>query len=1484
MNSSRCNVSPLSADAAFGPIVRGCRFDFTFTFEQYFFSIVPSVVFLLLAPIRINTLRKRKARVQGQAWRSIKLSAIAIFVALQLITVILWATGGYRGIRTPAVVAWSLSFIAGLALFALSYLEHSKSLRPSALLNLYLFFTVLFDAVVVRTLWTFMPPNAIRDLFTASFALKCLILLLEAKEKRNFLQTSSRLGPEETSGLYSQTFLWWLNRIIIEGYRHILKPIDLYPVDESMSSEVLNEQFWVYWSQASKTGKPRLTRIIFQLLKWPLLLPVLPRIALLGFTICQPLMVSRLLGFLQNKTESVNNGYGLIGAYAVVYFGMSVSNSLYEHRLYRFLTMLRGALVTAIFTKTTELSITALDNSAAVTLMSTDVERLILGLRGLHDLWANMLQLGLATGLLSQRLGWACVGPIVVVFIAGSITMGLAFAGNIFNLGWIAKIQRRVGITSNILGHMKGVKMSGLAHKMTTLVQNLRVDELDHAKKFWTLSAITGGLAYSPIALSPVATFTFYAIISAKDGTTLGAPRLFTSLALLILLTQPLFVLFHDIFHFKSTFGIAGRIEQFLVSETRHDTRIKISESLDATCLLSRRSISESRRWQAHPDDTELMQRPSLPLRQESNFGDNDVVIIVNGQFGWKREEVPTLRDINLRIHYSELTLLIGPVASGKTTLLKAILGETSHSDGLVTISETDGAYCEQIPWLINASVKQNIVGFSEFNNELYNSVIHSCDLEQDIATFLHKDATIIGSNGISLSTGQKQRIAIARAVYSRKKFVILDDVFSSLDVNTQKNVFTRLFGPDGLLRRWKSTVLIATHAVNLLPFSDRVVALSADGRVAEQGTFHELISRDGYVSQFCLQHAQNDTATVKQSNYKAMETSPASNSTQIISHIALGDGRRQIGDRKVYQYFFRTVGHGATIVFITLASAWAFFTCFPSVWLKWYADSNATEPNKRTGFYLGIYAALQVTYLIDLCVLIWFSFNVITMRSGLRLHEIMLKTVVLAPMSFFSKTDIGSITTRYLSFLVANTHLILTFLRFSQDMQLLDGQLPFAYMIVAGTFLSCIGQIGLIASAAYYVSIAFPFLFTIYFVIQRYYLRTSRQMRFLELEEKAPVYAQFIESLSGLATIRAFSWQRPSIAENYTLVDKSQKPYYLMFMIQTWLTLVLDLITTALAVIVVAVSVKMRDSVSVGFTGVSLTQIISFTTNVRTALLYWTQMETSIGAVARVKQFEEETENENQINERNEPPPDWPSQGHIAIENLTVSYGTDSTRNALDNISLEIKPGEKFAIVGRTGSGKSTLLLALFRMVEISSGRILIDGLDISTIPRHTVRARLNAVGDDPLFLDGHSVRENVDPYDSSTDTQIIDTLTKVGLWRSVEANGGLEATFTQPMFSHGQRQVFSLARALLRSGNVVVLDEVSSSVDRETEDLMRRVMRDEFRGKTVVAIAHRVGTISDFDGVVVLGDGKVLEMGFPGELERREGGVLKGMVEKGL
>jgi ATP-binding cassette, subfamily C (CFTR/MRP), member 1 len=310
-----------------------------------------------------------------------------------------------------------------------------------------------------------------------------------------------------------------------------------------------------------------------------------------------------------------------------------------------------------------------------------------------------------------------------------------------------------------------------------------------------------------PQALGPVATFGFYAIIAAKNDTAFDPSRVFTSLSLLILFTQPLFAFFEDLLTFQTLFGCLNRIEKFLLQETRSDHRIVAANATPNLKSADARLIRNSLEIELAP------LRRDASKRGSTSEASSDVVKIEEASFGWDKEKDPILHDISCTLKRGQLTMLIGPVASGKSTLLKAILGETTSSKGFLYVSETESAFCDQTPWLINASVKDNIIGFSHFDQGLYDEVIFCCDLEQDIATFPKGHDTLIGSKGITLSTGQKQRVAVARAVYSKKHFVVFDDVFSGLDVNTQHNVVSRLIGPEGLLRKRSCTMLVATHA-----------------------------------------------------------------------------------------------------------------------------------------------------------------------------------------------------------------------------------------------------------------------------------------------------------------------------------------------------------------------------------------------------------------------------------------------------------------------------------------------------------------------------------------------------------------------------------------------------------------------------------------------------------------------------------------------
>ncbi|KAF5023670.1 hypothetical protein F66182_4236 [Fusarium sp. NRRL 66182] len=927
--------------------------------------------------------------------------------------------------------------------------------------------------------------------------------------------------------------------------------------------------------------------------------------------------------------------------------------------------------------------------------------------------------------------------------------------------------------------------------------------------------------------------------VSSEFSQTLDATRLFSALSLIVLMAQPLFFMFEVILDMSAALGALERIQASLAQESRQDPRqIQVE---------SNTSVSQQR----VTDSIEMQVLKGSPVPYSADSVTNSCAVEVSSvNVSWT-EERPLLQDISFTIARSQLVLLLGPVASGKTTLLKALLGEVPHTTGTINLRGSSVSWCEQTPWLLNQTISQNIIGFSRFDSVLYKTVVKACDLEKDFAQLSKGDNTTIGSKGLALSGGQKQRVvsicetwvgymltsqALARAVYSKPQIALFDDVLSSLDGQTAQTVFENIF-------------------TDFLSSADLILCLGEQGRISEQGTFHHLKNAGGYVKSLLEdEHKIYELENPPVSTGEDKITGPAVSPTQgVPKQEEELDARRQRGDPTVYRYYFSSTGFLLMITLLVLEIVWAFLESFPTIWLKFWAEDNAKD-SATPGYYLGIYTALQLTGVLWFAILIWFVIVLIAAKSGIALHERLLSTVIRAPLSLFTTADLGAITTR-----------------FSQDIGMVDNHLPLGLVVTLASFFGAIGKAGLLAASTPYIAAAFPLLGAVYFHLQRGYLRTSRQLRLLDLEEKAPLYTQFLETLSGLATIRAFGWKSAVIQANHVLVDRSQRPFYLLMIVQRWLVLVLDLTTAALALLLVGLAVRLRDQVDVGLSGVSLVQLISLSETVNMLIQFWTSIETSIEAVARIKHFAEETGGESLPGETQEPPSQWPDKGAIQICNLSASYGDrdGDPVKALDAVSMDIEAGEKVGICGRTASGKSSLLLALLRLLDPSSGSITIDGISLASLPRETIRSRLIILTQDQFVLPG-AVRHNVDPLGAASESDIKAALHLVGLYDVIEQHGGLDMSFYEDTLSHGQKQLLFLARAVLRKhdGRVVLLDEATSSMDPKTEETIKAVIESEFKDHTVVFITHRLDAIIDFDCVVVMEMGCVVEMGEPKNL----------------
>ncbi|EQB45580.1 ABC transporter [Colletotrichum gloeosporioides Cg-14] len=1049
---------PSLSDQSFGPRVNPeCRsFDFTLQFEDILFACIPSAVLILLAPTRIVHLLRQATAFAVRSWLLLaKLVILAALLASHLAFLALRSqTPNFQ--TSASVAADVLILIAILTIGPISLLTHQRSPRPSTLLSIYLSASTILGIARVRTAWLLGQQVPVPALATAVLVFMIALLIVEsiASKKRQSepeLSHSKLPTPEQTSGFWARTCFWWLAHTFSLGYSRVLSLVDLPNLDIVLESRHLHRDLSIAWNSM--------------------------------FTFAQPFLINTTVSFVGQEKPDNNFGKGLIGAWALVYLGIAVSNSIFQYQNLRFTTRLRGGLVALIYQQAINTREADTGDITAVALMGTDVERIHMSMSVFHLLWSSLLDIIIASWLLGLQLSLACLAPIILVLAFIAAISKVSVATNTAQKHWIEKIQERLRVTTTMLSEMKAVKMLGLTQVMSNTVQNHRTNEIETSKSFRKLLVATLLLSLSPINLAPIVTFGIYVIISVywKNDTLLPA-QAFTSIALISLLTTPVVAFIQILPMVVQSLSCFDRIQDFCNYSSPRKTKdqpVNSFSSSSQTALPARKGPKEISQ-PSHPS-----QEPILSFSGES--------------FGWK-EDQSLLHEINVQIQPNTVTAIVGPVGSGKSNLLSAMLGNMIRTSPMMTNRcgnergcSKEIAYCSQTPWLENGTIRQNILGVSAYEEKWYDTVALACGLEPDFQALKMGDFTLVGSQGSNLSGGQKQRIALARAVYARKRIVILDDIFSGMDARTAHHVSTYLIGRDGLLRRQRASVIIATHSHRIMGLADSIISLDG-GRVQEIGSPMDLVQGQGYVSKLGLMLSPNeDVANDSSSSVEPEvsekhqgETSEMENPREQ-KHT---DVRRKNGEKAVYLYYLK-------------AQAGRLLS---SVWIKWWSESNSSNANQDVGHFMGIYALFGVLGTLSSSIAAWFAFIDIISNTALKLHSDLLQTTVSATFAFFSKTDNGEILNR-----------------FSEDMQLLDMDLPSNLLNYTSTGVTILAKVIILVVFSQYLGATLPFLCAILYLLQRFYLQTSRQVRLLGIEAKAPLYTHFSESVAGIATI----WQR---------------------------------------------------------------------------------------------------------------------------------------------------------------------------------------------------------------------------------------------------------------------------------------------------------------------------------------------------------------------
>ncbi|CAB3247544.1 unnamed protein product [Arctia plantaginis] len=1297
-------------------------------------------------------------------------------------------------------------------------------------------------------------------------------------------------SPEDSSGFPSRMTFSWFDPIAITGYRRTLTENDLCSISPNLASEATVPQFEKHWKRALKKcgwksdeldcsestslkGQRKEQRVVsvlpvmFKAFGGQFLISVVLKLCNDLLIFAAPELLRLLVGFVEGK-EPVWRGY----LYAV---GMLVCASLqtvflgqYYLKTSKVGVKINCALSSMIYKKALSLTNEARKTSTVgeiMNLMSTDVSRFN-DLTLIHLVWSAPLQVALAMYFLWGVLGAAVLAGLAVIILLMPINAFFAGIQEKFQTKLMHCKDERIKLMSEVLNGMKVLKIYAWEKSFQEHVLKIRNKELHILKTMVYYGSITAFVWFSTPFLVSLSSFGCFVLL--HDTEVLDSKRAFVALALFNVLRYPMTMLPNVISNAIQTYVSIKRLNKFMNSEEL---------------------------------DTRMI---------EHNLNERDQILIENGHFSWGGEDAePVLSNINIRIPRGLLVAVVGAVGSGKSSLISALLGDMDKLSGRVNI-KGETAYVTQQAWIQNATVQNNILFGKPLNKSRYNQVIQACALKTDLAILAGGDQTEIGEKGINLSGGQKQRVSLARAVYFDADNYFLDDPLSAVDSHVGKHLFNEVIGPNGVLRN--KTRLWVTHNISYLAQTDLILVLR-DGQIWEAGKYHELLDKKGAFADFLLHHLSDVEQSAKEDDLEDVKhdlesklgstfedrfqraRSLSAGTHSVPETITAGDhvkSKERLDETEVenefdqlieaekaetgrvkwavYKHYLMNVGVFAALGTAFIYSAIHCLQIGGNFWLvRWSNEKdmlvNGTVDTKLRDMYLGVYGGIgfiHVTVSIFADLLPFLA----CWKAAKILHEVLLKNLFRAPLQFFEVTPVGRIISRL-----------------SKDVDSVDVALPWQIATVINCTFEVLGTLLVISySTPLFMAVIIP-IGVLYYAIQRFYVPTSRQLMRIMSVSRSPIFSYFNESILGATSIRAFGVKDRFIKESQERVDYYQSYTYLRAVADRWLGVRLQVIGSLIIFFAALFAVISQETINPGLAGLS----ISYTLEITQTLGYLVQatsiVETDIVAVERMKEYAE-IEQEAEWTKTPGPHPSWPELGAVEFEGLTMAY-RNGAEPALHDVTCSIAPGDKVGIVGRTGAGKSTLTLGLFRIVEATAGRILIDGLDISKIGLHQLRSRITIIPQDPVLFSG-SLRMNLDPFESYSDDEI---------WRALEHAHlkpyvlGLSAGLRHEVLeggenlSLGQRQLVCLARALLRKTPLLVLDEATAAIDLETDELIQKTIRSEFSACTVITIAHRLNTIMDSTKVMVLDKGQLIEYAPPEQLLQNKNSMFYSLAKDG-
>ncbi|KAJ3158315.1 hypothetical protein HDU86_003024 [Geranomyces michiganensis] len=1248
---------------------------------------------------------------------------------------------------------------------------------------------------------------------------------------------------EANASVFSKMFFFWLDSFIRKGARQSLEAEDLWDLQETDRSAHINANF----KDIRKAYPQRsLFRDLISCVKW-LLACQLTCGALYSFlSLSGPFFLNLLIGWVADPDRVTTTGWLLL-------FGMTftgIARAIIAGQMYyigrRASLRIRGVVVEEVYTKALRRATSNgprkngegeanPDASAGkiVTMMSVDAERLASYVSYAQRLTVEApLSLILSMSALFYTVGWSAMAGVIVMALSGP------FGGLVGK--FIARVEdelmtytdKRVDTANEVLQGIRIIKYFGWEPQFIQRVMAARAKELGTTRK---LAFCFVGFHATTSFTALLTSFTTFVVYTTVAGRSLTPQTAFTAVALLAQVSQMLQFLpflMMEVTQVKvsydrvANFLLGKELEKYSPSESRAETSCASSgldSDTDTVGEIPLVGFTHATFTYFGNDDgaTATTDAPVVekkvdeavidiadPAAEADADADNAAAAAaatepVNSEF--------MLRDVDLTFPIGGLCVVAGPTGSGKSSLLLALLGEMKRVSGSQHLPDprkpvlnpatglhSGVAYVAQTPWLIHATIRDNILFGCPYDAKRYQKVVEACALIRDFQTLPGGDLTEIGEKGVNVSGGQKARISLARAAYSRASVIILDDVLAAVDAPTARHLLREC------LVGWMSdrTRIVVSHAVGLLvPCADFVVCLK-DGVVAAQGTPSRIVENENADGLYgmSLDNVLDENKESEIEEAAGAVDGPAAASKQGEGTKLVDEEERATGSVKLAIYWAYMKAAGGVpflIIFVlsmimvntaTLALDW---------WLKKWTDSapdtaisalsmggserNAAlwgsgfnaflvpvfrtaasyaprmmmasgdippttpmppaippSPNHTVNYYITIYAILGIISIFFSVIQALFLVIRAVGAAG-NLHKQLFEKIMGAPLRFFETTPLGRIVNRL-----------------SKDVKFLDQECVWAFESFVSQVFKGIYTLGLIT----YVSPPFiggiiP-IAAIYISIARQYLKTSREMKRLESVSRSPLYSQFSETLTGATTIRAFGAEERLLMQQRDKVDANHRAYFLLWAANRWLCLRTDLIGVFIA-LCAGVAVVVGD-IGPGWAGLAITYALNLSESLLWTVRMHAEMEMSMNSVERILEYTAIEQEPAAIIDTNRPAPDWPTKAKVEVRDLTIRYSPELPA-VLKNLNFTIEGGHKVGVVGRTGAGKSTLSLAFFRILPFSEGTITVDGVDISTFGVRDVRSRFTIIPQDPVLFTG-TLRSNLDPFGEHSDETLWEAL----------------------------------------------------------------------------------------------------------------------------